>query len=599
MEFHSNNVALLKKKHKIDIKLGQDDGERIKIENGNVGVLEKGGKLLYFDYEDKRIDEFAGKIKDNNKVYILIGFGMGNCVRKILDSIGGSKLIVLENNTSILDCALSASDMCDVLNNDNINIELCDANSVDDVFESNIKSLFFSNAVDVIICPGYREIDEQFVNCCIEGVKKAFNNAIVNKNTLDIISENILKATFSNIPYMIKANDIRNIKNVFKGKTAVVVSSGPSLSKNLHYLKEYNDKIVVITGARNLDYMRSEGIIPHFVCIIDSLDIVYEFTKNSFDKGLFFISTEHANPKTVRKLDGSNMFCTVLLNEFMNKITENRYEKFLSVSSVAHLCTMIAVYTGCKNVLFIGQDLAFTDNKVHDDFSGSKYEYNNVDNRNDMFYVEGNYGKKVLSNLSFQNFKEWLEKYIALNNQVNFINCTEGGAKIKGIKVAPLEETLKKLCKEDIRAFEILKKSYTPQEEIDKYKVVHELMKIEEEIVFTRSQYERGIELCKKIYEFNKGNMKIDIRKAVSEFSEIDKVSEGKTHINSLINILALSPLKKIVNDRELVENSSDSPRQRGIKYALRNKEVCSLYVESMNRIIELIKGCIEEIKGK
>ena len=49
-----------------------------------------------------------------------------------------------------------------------------------------------------------------------------------------------------------------------------------------------------------------------------------------------------------------------------------------------------------------------------------------------------------------------------------------------------------------------------------------------------KSNYEQGIKLCEDIYELNKGNVQIDINKVVQEFSEIDKISEGKTYINSL-----------------------------------------------------------------
>ncbi|URZ01546.1 motility associated factor glycosyltransferase family protein [Clostridium felsineum] len=593
MNFYENNIKVLRDKHKIDIK---KEVQGIGETNDGVAFIEK-DKKIYFDYEDKRIDEYVKNIEEEKKVYILIGFGIGICAKKILNCIGNSKLIIFENNQDILNFALRREDVSYILKDERVTIEFCNNKNVDFVLENNVRSMFFSDKVNVVICPGYNEIDVDFVKTCVENIKKAFNNAVVNKNTLAIISENILECVFENMPYIIKSNSIRNLKNIFKDKPAVIVSSGPSLSKNIHYLKEYNDKVVIITGSRNLDYMASEGIIPHIVCTVDSLDIVYDFTKNSFDKELYFVSTEHANAKTVKKLEGRNIFATVLFNDFINKITKNKYDKFPGISSVAHLCSLIAVYSGCENIMFIGQDLAFTDNKLHDDFSGARYEHNKIDNRSDLFYVKGNYEEKVLTNMSFQNFKEWLEKYIAENKHINFVNCTEGGAEIKGTKVARFKEMLEKFCKDKIMAEIALKKAYNTTEKFDKYRIVHEIMKIEEEIMFIKAQYINGVELCKEIYAYNNGNIKIDIKKVVSEFSKIDEAAEGKIYINSLINILALVPLKKIINNKEFVESLNDTPKIKGIKYALRNKAVCELYIQCMDKILSLIKKCIEEVE--
>jgi|GEM_PF-3589459 len=602
MNFYDNNAKLFKEKHKIDLFSKMVDYKDFKIKKDNenlyyVGIIKEKDKWFYFDYKDTRVENFIKSINGEKKIYILIGFGLGNCIRKLLKVMGSNELIVLEDNINILNYAANVSDLSDILNDKRVNIQFCSKENLDKIFENNIKSMFFSKTVDVVTCPGYAEFNLEFINKSVECIKRMFNNTIVNKNTLELISDDILKALFNNLPYIVKNNSSSKLRGLFEGKTAVVVSSGPSLSKNIHFLKKYMDKVVIITGSRNLDYMEKEGIKPNLVCIIDSWDVVYEFTKNSFDKDLFFVSTEHANTKTIEKLGQKNMFCTVLFNEFINKITKNKFDKFPSIGSVAHLCTIMAVYLGCKNVVFIGQDLAFTDNKMHDDFSGSRSGANEVSGRNDLFYVEGNYEKKVLSDLSFQNFKEWFEKYIQENKEIKFINCTEGGAKIKGTEIARLDETLNKLCSENIEANDKLKEAFNLENLFDKYRIIHEVMKVEEEIEIIKANYEKGIMLCDKIYEFNNGNMKIDINKVVAEFSKIDEVSAGKDYINSLINIISLVPLKKILNDKALIENSNDTPKEKGRKYAKRNKAVCTLYVESMNTILKLIREGIEELK--
>ncbi|WPC40530.1 motility associated factor glycosyltransferase family protein [Clostridium sp. JS66] len=602
MNFYDTNISILKEKHKINLIDQTINTGNYRILKNNQGIytgmVRKNENWIYIDYEDRRIKEFGENIKSGKRTIIVIGFGLGNCISKLLNNIGNSDFIVLENDIQMMNCALAIRDLSEVLNDNRIKLEICyNSSDINEILENNIKSIFFTSALDVIICPGYNEAHNEFTNTAIECIKKAFNNSIVNKDTMQVMSNDILKALFDNIPYIVKSSCANQLKDVFCGKTAVIVSSGPSLSKNLHILKEYNDKAVIITSARNVNYMSSEGIVPHLVCMIDHGDIVYDFLKDSFDKGLYFVSTEHANNKAIKNIENFNMFCTVLFHEFVSKITEREYEKFPSISSVAHLSTILAVYMGCKNVIFIGQDLAYTDNKSHDDFSGAKWGAD-LSNRDDLFYVEGNYNDRVLTDISLQNFRQWLEDYIYNNKEVRFINCTEGGAKIKGTCIAELRKTLDQLCMENINANEIIKNTFNNKIKFDKYRVIHQIMKLEEEITLIKSKYEEGIELCKIIYEFNKGNIKTDVNKVVQQFSEIDKVSEGKTYINSLINIIAVVPLKTIMQDTNLIENLSDSPRQRGIKYAKRNQAVCKLYIESMNKILELIHECIEELKN-
>lgn len=601
MSFYETNSCILKKVHKINLIDQSIDIEKYKIlkdkQGMYIGMVRENDKWTYIDYEDRRIDEFAKNIKPGKRTIIVIGFGLGNCISKLLNQIDNNNLIVLENDIQMMNCALAIRDLSKVLSDNRVKVEICYGNkNINEILEKNIKNIFFASTLDVIICPGYSEIHSEFTSTAIEYIKKVFNNSIVNKNTMQVMSESILKTLFDNIPYIVKSNYANHLKNLFVGKTAVVVSSGPSLSKNLHILKEYNDKVIIITSARNLNYMSSEGIVPHLVCMIDHGDIVYDHAKDSFSKGLFFVSTEHANNKAVKNIENFNMFCTVLFQELISKITEREYEKFPSISSVAHLSTIIAVYMGCKNVIFVGQDLAYTDNKSHDSFSGAKWGAD-LSDRNDLFYVEGNYGDKVLTDLSLQNFRQWIEDYIADKNEIRFINCTEGGAKINGTYVAGLKETLDQIDSECLNAHDIIRNIMSKETKFDKYRVIHQVMKLEEEIILIKSKYEEGIKLCEDIYRFNSGHMDIDIKKILKQFSEIDEISEGKTYINSLINIITLVPLKRIIQDTDLIESSMDAPKQRGIKYAKRNKAVCSLYVESMNRILELIHECIEKLK--
>lgn len=108
--------------------------------------------------------------------------------------------------------------------------------------------------------------------------------------------------------------------------------------------------------------------------------------------------------------------------------------------SVAHTCTSFARLLGCNPIIFIGQDLAYTNNKLHADNAVVEGESNNVNNTG--IYVKGVVEDKVLTNHDLNMFRERLETIIRIYKDITFINCTEGGAHIEGTEVRTLREVI-------------------------------------------------------------------------------------------------------------------------------------------------------------
>lgn len=106
----------------------------------------------------------------------------------------------------------------------------------------------------------------------------------------------------------------------------------------------------------------------------------------------------------------------------------------------------IAVYLGCNPIIFIGQDLAYTDGKYHADSCNDTTESDTVD---DMIEVEGIDGNKVFTNSVWHTFLMWMEKFIIHNPNNIYIDATEGGAKIHGTKIMPLRQAITKYCIQD------------------------------------------------------------------------------------------------------------------------------------------------------
>ena len=89
--------------------------------------------------------------------------------------------------------------------------------------------------------------------------------------------------------------------------------------------------------------------------------------------------------------------------------------------SVAHACVDFARVLGCNTIIFIGQDLAYTDDKTHANNSKSGFE-NNLFTDETNVYVKGVKSETVKTSSQFNIFRTRLEMMINLYNNIKFIS---------------------------------------------------------------------------------------------------------------------------------------------------------------------------------
>ena len=140
------------------------------------------------------------------------------------------------------------------------------------------------------------------------------------------------------------------------------MSAGPSLRKNKHLLKGLGDRAVLIAVQTMLQPLLEMGVEPHYVTSLDYHDICTRF----FEKLPTTLKTELvAEPKAssaiFRMYPGpvsllGNQFAELLLREKNLKKTE-----LPGGATVAHLAFYLAEFLGCDPIIFVGQDLGFSD----------------------------------------------------------------------------------------------------------------------------------------------------------------------------------------------------------------------------------------------
>ncbi|MDF1809650.1 MAG: DUF115 domain-containing protein [Phycisphaerales bacterium] len=195
-----------------------------------------------------------------------------------------------------------------------------------------------------------------------------------------------------NLDHYSSTAGVAPLKDTCVGKPAVVVSAGPSLSRNLDLLTDstLRESVVVIAVQTVLKQMLKKGIKPDFVAALDYHEIskrFYEGLTESDVEGIRLVVEAKANPAILDAFPGEVLCVTdELLDDVLGEDLERDLGTLTMGGTVAHLCYYFARYLGCDPVIFIGQDLGFTDGQyysagaaIHQVWSGELNAHNTLE----------------------------------------------------------------------------------------------------------------------------------------------------------------------------------------------------------------------------
>ncbi|EOM6096246.1 motility associated factor glycosyltransferase family protein, partial [Campylobacter jejuni] len=287
-----------------------------------------------------------------------------------------------------------------------------------------------------------------------------FKNSIVSHGNDPLDALQGIEQFVYNLPQMITHPSYKELLSKRKGisDTAIIVSTGPSLTKQLPLLKKYASKATIFCADSSYPILAKHGIKPDYVCMLERTEITAEFFNHDFgefDKDIMFICAGVVHPKAIEYLKGRNRKYLIIPRYLYFPIyIKLKYFDFLyNTPSVAHMSYFLSVLLNHKNIIFIGQDLAYAENgNSHPD------DYQNSANYESQMYehilTEAYGGKeKIKTHHVWLMFKRNLEQDVQkiqkyLDTKV--YNCTEGGARIKGTIEKPFLWACENLLDKDL-----------------------------------------------------------------------------------------------------------------------------------------------------
>ncbi|EGM0099825.1 motility associated factor glycosyltransferase family protein, partial [Campylobacter coli] len=197
-------------------------------------------------------------------------------------------------------------------------------------------------------------------------------------------------------------------------------------------------------------------IKPDYVCMLERTEITAEFFNNNFgefDKDIVFVCAGVVHPKTIEYLKNKTFIITQKVLAFPYYINLKNFCYAAVGFSVAHTLSYLATHLSHKNIIFIGQDLAYAENgNSHPDDYQNSANYESQMYEHILTIAYGGNGK-VETHSIWLLFKNWFENEMIPNTRkmgITTYNCTEGGARIEGTIEKPFLWACENLLDKDL-----------------------------------------------------------------------------------------------------------------------------------------------------
>ncbi|EAI5948115.1 motility associated factor glycosyltransferase family protein, partial [Campylobacter coli] len=290
-----------------------------------------------------------------------------------------------------------------------------------------------------------------------------FKNSIVSHGNDPLDALQGIEQFVYNLPQMITHPSYKELLSKRKGvsDTAIIVSTGPSLTKQLPLLKKYASKATIFCADSSYPILAKHGIKPDYVLSLERIPLTSEFFNNDFgefDKDILFVLKSYVHPHTTKYLqkNNRNFMLVSTYASFIQYLKLDYFGYFNMGKSVANMSYLLTEYLNYKNIILIGQDLAY----AKDGFSHTK-DYKNLDKHEGHFQRDkgkfqclayGGNGKVESSEiwtmfrLIFENDINYFQKFF----NITTYNCTEGGARIEGTIEKPFLWACENLLDKDL-----------------------------------------------------------------------------------------------------------------------------------------------------
>lgn len=383
--------------------------------------------------------------------YVVYGFGLGYHIEELSKKNRNINIFVYETNIFIFKLALDNCDLSNILIKSNVHVIL-----EDDIIAFSQQFNKTMDIVDrkfIVHMPSLSAVPQSLVDIkyLLEGFKVEENTIERYRETLDYnFNQNITRYNCC----------ISSLFNKFNEVPIVIIAAGPSLQKNIKLLANVKNKAILIAVGTAVKPLLKEGVEPDLIIITDPHDIVVNQLENvSIDVPIIALST--VNHKVLKNYKGIKFIAMQKGYPLAERYLYYDNQRLVNTGgSVATTALDICLKLGCNPVIFVGQDLAFTNGESH--IKGTCF-YDKILDTSNLRPIKSQDDGVVYTSKNLYQYLKWIEKRIEKEDNKLFINATEGGAFIEGTIQMTLNTVISKYLLDKVINFkyqiqDILKK---------------------------------------------------------------------------------------------------------------------------------------------
>lgn len=461
-----NNLQSLSKYNPLVIpeivNLDEEEIRDIVVDKVNHTIKFKKDSRLYslFSKYDPQLEAevMVDKINFNkDNLIIVFGIGLGEHLFRLKDLISeDSRVVIVEHNRHLLNYAVHNVDFSDIFNSPQFYLVYGEDELKELLIVNCLSNNFYNLSLNIetVSLLNYHVYEKENV-AVVRNISKRLTSTLYSfGNALDDILTGF-QNNYLNIDANISSNSIKELKDKYKGLPAVIVASGPSLDKNIHFLEQAKGKALIIACDASLEACISNGVTPDAIASIerDEPTYTYYYKDKVIDKDIVLVGPGLLWPKIFEEYQGNKIIMSKM-DGGVEGWWHNHFDNIEHVNigqSSATVAFAVAKEAGCNPIILIGQDLAFSEGRKHSDLTHTEHEGDNDDREFDGTYVEDYEGNILRSDKVYLLFKTWYEYQILAHSELEVIDATEGGAYIRGTKVMDFKDAIDQYCKDEVK----------------------------------------------------------------------------------------------------------------------------------------------------
>ncbi len=427
----ANKILTIKGNERFEVFQGKDPID--------INILDTQLESFMYAYPVADVIALETELRERNNIPFRYLFGIGNSValQLILKEPQLERLIVIEPNAELYYIAFHLADFSEAILSQRVIFEDMSTASFSTLShyiqkthaQYYVKLYTLETISNYYLLHYFNEI-KRINDLLIESFKAiALGYGNDATDTLMGIEHHI-----QNLPRMVQCPTTHSLMNVERPKTAIVVSTGPSLTKQIPLLKKIKDHVTIISVDASFPILEKHGIKPDFVTVLERIPETANFFKNNakeFQDGVNFVCVSIAHQDVINAIRGGTLLLQMRPHGYTKYFGLDEHGYIGVGMSAANLAHELAIAMHYENIILIGQDLAFGDDGTsHADNHFFGVDEEKTEGHNE--YVERYGGGGVIRTTQYWvMFKNYFERAInETKNTINTINSTEGGARI-------------------------------------------------------------------------------------------------------------------------------------------------------------------------